>query len=69
MWKNTNLLSRKIHCQFKRVREFFEAEKTLFSRIFISFTDRYKAAQEIPELLLPIRRGPESKFEEIPPPL
>ena len=59
------LVKSKKHPQFKRVREFFEARELCFQN-FYKLYRRYKAAQEIPELLLPIRRGPKPKFEEMP---
>ncbi len=59
------LVKAKKHPQFRFVREFFEARELCFQN-FYKLYGRYKAAQGIPELLLPIRRGPKPKFEELP---
>lgn len=55
----------KEHPDFKYARDFFKAKKICFQN-FYKFYRRYKNAGNNPDALLPTRRGPKPKYQEMP---
>jgi transposase InsO family protein len=59
------LVKAKKHPEYKIIREFFKAKGICFQN-FYKFYSRYKASEKNQESLLPLRRGPKPKYQEMP---
>jgi hypothetical protein len=59
------LVKKKKHPKYKYLRQFFEAQDICFQN-FYKFYKRYVESGRNPEALLPMRRGPEPKYQTIP---
>lgn len=55
----------KQHPQFRLIGDFFKAKGICFQN-FYKFYNRYLASGRNPEVLLPTRRGPKPKYQEMP---
>lgn len=59
------LVKSKKHSEYKYVRDFFKAKGICFQN-FYKFYNRFQESGRNPDALLPTRRGPKPKYEDMP---